>query len=242
MFSKRGFTIVEVMVVIVVMSILASVIFVASQGSGKKSRDAERQADLKTLQTAIELYKLKYGRYPEGCNGPSSSSVLNQSNWSGQVGTNYVCNLNSGIYAPYVGTGEYIIGLAPEFIPRLPTDPKLSSTTPTTSGYVYAVNVDGTVYKIMALNTVESEVVSTNHSLYRCGTGDITSAGHECQAYPTGFGGSSMNSTLPQCKTESQYSNDYAIFGGYSDGETIAGTPRFNARSRELMTDTIRCK
>jgi prepilin-type N-terminal cleavage/methylation domain-containing protein len=197
MLFKRGFTIVEIMVVVTVMSILAGVIVVASLDSGKQSRDTERQADLRALQTAVELYKLKNGRYPEGCNGPSSATVLDQNSWSGQIGTNFVCNLNNGIYASYVGTGEYIIGLAPEFIPTLPTDPKLSSTTPTNSGYVYAVNLDGTVFKIMALNTVETEVVSTNHQLYRCGTGDITSAVHECQARPTGFGGSAMNSTMP---------------------------------------------
>lgn len=246
MLFKRGFTVVEIMVVVTVMSIIAGIIVVASLDSSEQSRDAKRQSDLKALQTAVELYNLKYGRYPEGCNGPSSATVLNPSNWSGQIGTNYVCNLNNGIYAAYVGTGEYIIGLAPEFIPTLPTDSKLSSTTPTSSGYVYTVNVDGTVYKIMALNTVESEVVSTSHALYRCGTGDITSASHECYAIPTGFGGGGIFSgniaLFTQCQTPSQYYNDYAVFGGYSDGETISGTPRFNARSRELMTDTVRCK
>lgn len=239
MFLNRGFTIVELMVVIVVMSILAAVIFAASFDSGEKSRDAKRQTDLKTLQTAVELYKLKYGRYPLGCNGATTG--MNQNNWSGHSGT-YACPSGN----------QYIVGLAPEFIAALPTDPKINSAN-ANSGYVYAVNSDGSVYKIMALDTVESESISFTHEFYRCGTGDPTFLSHECTAYPNnsnqlgtyvynGSAGQGSQTNLNQCKQESIYINDYAVFGGYSDGDTLGGTFRDWQRAREFFSDIVRCK
>lgn len=237
MLFKRGFTIVEVMVVIVVISIVASVIFVGSQDSGRRSRDAERKTDLKTLQNAVELYRLKYGRYPQGCRG--ATTAINQSNWSGHSGT-YAC----------ASGNEYIIGLAPEFIPALPVDPKLNGAN---SGYVYAVNNDGTVYKIAAINTVESESVDYAHLMYRCGTGDPSFLWHECVSVPrtaanrtgyvynreTGSNGYSHSSAqLQQCSQSTHYSNDYAVFGGYSDGDSGLDFER----SREFFSDIVRCK
>jgi general secretion pathway protein G len=63
--TLRGLTLIEVLVVIAIIGILAAVISVNAVQSGKISRDAKRQADLRMLQSAVELYKNKEGRYPE---------------------------------------------------------------------------------------------------------------------------------------------------------------------------------
>jgi len=145
--TLRGLTLIEVMVVIGIIGILAAVIAVNAVESGKISRDAKRQADLRMLQSAVELYKNKNGRYPEACNGAE---------WSGQSNSNYSC---------LGGSSQYIIDLAPEFIPVLPYDNKLNGTN---SGYVYRTNAEGSVYKIMAMRTVESELVTYNHKFKSC--------------------------------------------------------------------------
>lgn len=126
-----------------------SAVIIANVGQGSaQSRDAERRADLRNLQSALELYKLKNSRYPAGCKAVGE--------WSGQQGTVYQC---SG------GSTQYIVGLAPEFIKTLPTDPKLNGTD---SGYVYTTNAAGTVYKLMVKKTVESETVTYANEFKSC--------------------------------------------------------------------------
>lgn len=148
--TGNGFTLIEVLVVVGIVSILAAVIAVNSIQSGRQGRDAKRQADIRSLQSAVELYKNKYGRYPAGCRGADT--------WSGQQGSSYAC---SG------GNTQYIVNLAPEFLPVLPVDTKRNSAF-ANSGYMYRTNAAGTVYKIMAMNTVEGELVNYNHALKSC--------------------------------------------------------------------------
>lgn len=61
---RRGFTIVELLIVIVVIAILASVTIVAFNGVQQRSRDARRVADANSVRKALEIYKFQNGRYP----------------------------------------------------------------------------------------------------------------------------------------------------------------------------------
>ena len=54
-FSK-GFSLVEILVVVAILTLLASVLTVGALEAGQKSRDAKRQADLTLLQNAVELF------------------------------------------------------------------------------------------------------------------------------------------------------------------------------------------
>lgn len=59
-----GFTLIEILVVIAIIGILASVALVGLGPVQKKGRDARRISDLRQIQTALELYFTKCGRYP----------------------------------------------------------------------------------------------------------------------------------------------------------------------------------
>src|SRR3989344_6530205 len=63
-FHTRGFTLIELLVVIAIIAILASIIIASLNTERIKSRDARRVADLKTLQTALELYSSDNAAYP----------------------------------------------------------------------------------------------------------------------------------------------------------------------------------
>lgn len=132
--AYRGFTLIELLVVVSIIGIIAAVVFANVNEGGAQARDAERQSDLRNLQSALELYKNRYGRYPEGCQGANR--------WSWQSGVGNDCP---------AGT-QYIEDLAPEFIRALPTDPKPAGNG---TGYAYRVNADGSVYKFVVFRTVE---------------------------------------------------------------------------------------
>lgn len=59
--KKRGFTIVELLIVIVVIGILAAISLVAYSGLQQRSRDAARLQDAKSIEKAIQLYRTQIG-------------------------------------------------------------------------------------------------------------------------------------------------------------------------------------
>jgi len=61
----QGFTLVELMVVIVIIGILAGVVVVNYTGRTEKAIEARTKADFKSIQDAIDLFKSDTGQYPE---------------------------------------------------------------------------------------------------------------------------------------------------------------------------------
>jgi type II secretion system protein G len=62
--KQRGFTIVELLVVIVVIAILAAITIVAYNGIQQRARDSSIRADLANLSKKLELYNADNGTYP----------------------------------------------------------------------------------------------------------------------------------------------------------------------------------
>lgn len=79
----QGFTIVELLIVIVVIAILASVSVVAYAGIQSRSRDSARISKIKDIAKALELYKIDNGRYPPIADGHSVESTCGSQteNW-----------------------------------------------------------------------------------------------------------------------------------------------------------------
>lgn len=65
---KEGFTIVELLIVIVVIGILAGLVITTYNGIQQKARNTERQTDLKALQGQLEAYYATNGYYPTATN------------------------------------------------------------------------------------------------------------------------------------------------------------------------------
>lgn len=65
---QSGFTIVELLVVIVVIGILAAITIVAFNGIQNRARDTERKSDVAAVVRALNLYNIDNGDYAEaGC-------------------------------------------------------------------------------------------------------------------------------------------------------------------------------
>lgn len=131
--SVSGFTIIELLIVIVVIAILASISLVSFSGTQARARDSIRIKDLKEVQKVVELYHAQNGSYPMSSSGSGA--------WAGNC-------------TSYGASPQYIVGVE-EFMPRLPYDPK--NGTATVSGancYLYRSN--GTDFMMIAHNTMEN--------------------------------------------------------------------------------------
>ncbi len=62
--KQSGFTIVELLIVIVVIGILAALVVTTFSGIQKKARDTERETDIKALHGQVEAYFAQNGKYP----------------------------------------------------------------------------------------------------------------------------------------------------------------------------------
>lgn len=154
-FSKtqvaRGFTLVELLVVISIIAVLSSVVYANFNSARQSARDNIRKADLKDIQLALELYKAQNGRYPTGCNGDNA--------WSGNLGSSWQCTVTN------VGTNNFIPGLVPAYMPSLPMEKFVANAV----AYIYRVNTGGTGYKVIAHNAAEKNfIASYSDEFARC--------------------------------------------------------------------------
>lgn len=107
--KKSGFTIVELLIVIVVIGILSAIVVVAYNGIQERARDSQRKSDIASITKALEMYYLDHDRYPLGSCGPSypDPKVINAS-WA------------------TTADGSWSVleaALVPEYMSELPKDP-----------------------------------------------------------------------------------------------------------------------
>jgi len=110
---KKGFTLVEIIVVIAIIGILASFLVGAFTGIKRTTRDAQRKTDLRSIQSALEIYRSDKGDYPS----PDPSNPFDPCGGSWTVdGTVYIqkipCDPLGGAYTysyPVVAGGYELI-------------------------------------------------------------------------------------------------------------------------------------
>ena len=84
--ESAGFTLVEIMVVVVILGILAVLIVPRVLGRSDEARQAAAKHDIATIMQSLKLYKLDNGRYPTNDQGLQAlvtkpTSAPAPSNW-----------------------------------------------------------------------------------------------------------------------------------------------------------------
>ncbi|MCX6735485.1 MAG: type II secretion system protein [Candidatus Parcubacteria bacterium] len=134
---NKGFTLIELLVVIAIIALLSTTVMTSLSAARQKSRNAKRMADMKAIQTALEMYYNDNNGYPNPGGG-----------WRSE------CNSYGGFAANNV-----IPGLTPTYLGTFPSDPSMNRTG-SVSCYLY--NSNGTDYALLDHNG--PDIVYTSNS------------------------------------------------------------------------------
>lgn len=89
--NDKGFTLIELMVVVVILGILAAIAIPRFVDRRADAEDAAKAANIKILQTAVDMYYFELGDYPTDLNALVGAGYIKESetgNLSGYTGYN----------------------------------------------------------------------------------------------------------------------------------------------------------
>ncbi len=137
--SQKGFTLVELLVVISIIGLLSSIVLTSVNSARAKARDARRIADFKQIQTALEFFYDSQGKYPQS---PGHAT------WSGHWANFSQC-LETGTNCGFT-VSNYTSPIA-----KVPQDPRRTTTDPFANDTTYYPGYptgcsDGQSYRIKA--------------------------------------------------------------------------------------------
>lgn len=83
--SRRGFTLVELLLVLVILGILAGIVLPKFSGTSQRSRIVATQTQISAFKTALNAYDVDMGGFPKGKNGLAAliQRPRNVQNWHG---------------------------------------------------------------------------------------------------------------------------------------------------------------
>ena len=186
--GRAGFTIVELLIVIVVIAVLAAITIVAYNGIQGRANDSRRLEDIKSIAKALELYKVNTGSYPNVVSTQDGLGNYISSGW--ETSTN--CTTATDFLAVLRTSGV---------ASSVPLDPKnggnATNTTPTRSStsyeyfyYKYPAGTSGCdpargdfyVLGVTRMDTVASNSNHPSNPGFKCSGRDWVTTG----AYVTG--------------------------------------------------------
>lgn len=101
--KKAGFTLVELLLVVTILGVLASIAVMNLGGTGEEARIKATQSDIATIQGAVSTYEIRTGKYPSSIDDlakemDGQKGLLDASALTDKWGTKYSFKNEGGGY------------------------------------------------------------------------------------------------------------------------------------------------
>ncbi|MBN1168790.1 prepilin-type N-terminal cleavage/methylation domain-containing protein [Candidatus Woesebacteria bacterium] len=116
----KGYTLIELMIVMAVVAVLSGISIFAMQGARASARDGQRKGDLEAIRSALELYKSDCGFYPQASGNDFEDTF--GSSFTNTDGTDF-----NGDSCPAGGTRTYLNDVPAD--PQTTNDYRYNSTS-----------------------------------------------------------------------------------------------------------------
>ncbi len=150
---SKGFTLIELLVVITIIGVLTTLVTTNFVGVRQRARDAQRKADIRQIQSAVELYRSDVGTYPVRTTPVRLNSTA--------------CATSQALSNPTSATTSYMA--------KIPCDPL--GTTGYNSGNYYYYSLTGLTYTLAACLENASDNDSNGTSTAPTPTGGTCTSG-----------------------------------------------------------------
>ncbi len=103
--KRNGFTLVEILIVVIILSILAAIVIPQFSGASEEAKLASLASDLQTIRSQIQLYKAQHNHSPASLPGtaPSVSFKDAMTKYTEKDGTLAATQApGDGVYGPYL--------------------------------------------------------------------------------------------------------------------------------------------
>lgn len=132
--NKQGFTIVELLIVVVVIAVLAAISIAGYNGIQQRARDSQRAQDLATIKKALMMYNAANGNVQKtstyGGVGPGGWNISSSTNWLTFLESTYGKMprdpINTGTADPGLGGLAYFYYCYPAGSGMLPATPNVA--------------------------------------------------------------------------------------------------------------------
>lgn len=136
--KNKAFTLIELIIVVTILGILASMVLPTFQGHVLKSKESAVKNDLKVMRTQIELYKMQHQDIPPGyINGSGAPTALLALQFTATT------TVEGAVSTSPVPAGAYVNG---PYVKKIPENPfnKLSTIAYVDAAADFAAAADDT--------------------------------------------------------------------------------------------------
>jgi general secretion pathway protein G len=142
--TPRGFTLVEILIVVIILGILAAIVIPQFTNASNDARNNSVSSMLQTARSQIELFKIQHGDTPPVAAGMWAIMTGNSNTTDTQT------PVATGVFGPY--------------LQQAPVNPvngqsAVGAAVATNVGWVYTTNTSG-AYTIQAVNTAGDNVLT----------------------------------------------------------------------------------
>ena len=109
--AKSGFTLVEILIVVVILGILAAIVIPQFTGASTQAKLSSLVSDLQTMRSQIELYKLQHNEQLPGAGGGDGTAATFEEALTGETevdGDVWVSGTSYGPYLQKLPTNQFV--------------------------------------------------------------------------------------------------------------------------------------